>query len=220
MMAVSPLHSGNMSKASAGEEMSVPIAFARHDSNGDGSVDEREAMRMLAALGVEADQRGLKFQSVDSNNDGKTTLVEWQNVGELDLKSEMLEEELLQLEQQTMEWHEKLWAFRTEIISTIALVNMEDEKEFELEALDNNKATNYKWRWITFHIIGHITLIGFAHWYDSWLFTIMALYSQILFLLLLVKSKGLSDVVSSSVSVLRKSARNIGNQVSVSSWFS
>jgi hypothetical protein len=185
------------------------MVFARHDDNGDGSVDEREAMGMLAALG--ADHR-LKFQSVDSNNDGKTTLVEWQNVRGLKAKGEILEEELVQLEQQTMEWHEKLWKFRTEIISTIALVNMDDEEEFELEALDNNANTS-KWRWLTFHLIGHVALIIIAHVYDSWLFTMTAMYSQGLFLLLFVKSKRLGDAVSSSISVVRKSARNVGTQV-------
>lgn len=127
----------------------------------------------------------------------------------------MLNEDLIKIEEQALEWHEKLWSFRTEIISSIALVNMDDEEEFELEALSDKSDT--KWRWLTLHLVGHILLIILAHVYDSLLFSLTAVYSQVLFLALFLRAKALGDAVSSSVSVVRKFARNVGAQVSVAS---
>ena len=38
-------------------------------------------------------------------------------------------EDLIRIEKQVVEWHEKLWNFRNEIMATIALVDMDDEVE-------------------------------------------------------------------------------------------
>ena len=136
-------------------------------------------------------------------------------------KREVVNEDLIRIEEQVLAWHEKLWAFRTEIIQSIALVNMDDEEEFELEVLSDKwsdgRSHNEKWPWLTFHLVAHVLLIIMAHVYDSWLFSLTALYSQFLFLVLFLKAKTLGDAVSSAVSVVRKFSRNMGSYVSVAS---
>jgi hypothetical protein len=129
-------------------------------------------------------------------------------------------EDLAKIEEQAMQWHEQLWAFRTEIITSIALVNMDDEEDFELEALNKNsdgRSNNEKWPWLTCHLVTHVLLIITAHVYDSWLFTCTALYSQFLFIALFMRAKALGDAVSQAVSVVRRFARSIGSKVSMSS---
>lgn len=84
---------------------------------------------------------------------------------------------------------------------------MDDEEDFELEVLSDNgsdNAHNEKWPWLTLHLIAHLLLIILAHVYESWIFSITALYSQCLFLVLFLKAKALGDAVSSAVSVVRK----------------
>lgn len=132
----------------------------------------------------------------------------------------MATEDLVKIEDEAMQWHEQLWSFRSEIISSIALVSMDDEEDFELEALHKNsdgKTYNEKWPWLTGHLIGHAVLIVLAHVYESLLFSLTALYSQCLFLALFLRAKALGDAVSNAVSVVRKFARNMASYVSVSS---
>jgi hypothetical protein len=88
---------------------------------------------------------------------------------------------------------------------------MDDEEDFELEALRDNgsdNANNEKWPWLTFHLVAHLLLIILAHVYESWLFSLTAMYSQVLFLVLFLKAKALGDAVSQAVSVVRKLGRN------------
>ena len=132
----------------------------------------------------------------------------------------MVNEDLVKIEEQALEWHERLWAFRSEIIQSIALVSMDDEEDFELEMISDKsdgRTHNEKWPWLTFHLVAHVLLMILAHVYESWIFTITALYSQCLFMMLFLKAKALGDAVSSAVSVVRKFARNMGSYVSVSS---
>ena len=135
-------------------------------------------------------------------------------------KREVVTQDLVKIEDEAMQWHEQLWNFRTEIISSIALVSMDDEEDFELEALSKNsdgKTHNEKWPWLTVHLIGHAVLVVLAHVYESLLFSLTALYSQCLFLALFLRAKALGDAVSNAVSVVRKFARNMASYVSVSS---
>ena len=68
---------GDSHNRGGGCELSVSFAFERHDSNADGFIDVREGMAMLAAMGIAANERGVKYHTVDTNKDGKTTLAEW-----------------------------------------------------------------------------------------------------------------------------------------------
>jgi len=91
-------------------------------------------------------------------------------------------------------------------LQSIALVNMDDEEDFELEALSDNgsdNAKNEKWPWLTLHLFAHVLLIILAHAYESWIFSLTAMYSQVLFLVLFLKAKALGDSVSQAVSVVR-----------------
>ena len=136
------------------------------------------------------------------------------------LRRDISNQELMEIEEQALEWHEKLWDFRTEIIKSIALVNMDDEEDFELEMLNKNsdgRSNNERWPWLTGHLVSHLLLTIIAHVYESWLLTLSALYSQCLFLALFLRAKALGDAVSSAVTVVRKFARNMGSRVSVSS---
>ena len=97
---------------------------------------------------------------------------------------------------------------------------MDDEEDFELEALNKNsdgRTHNEKWPWLTVHLLGHAVLIVLAHVYESLLFSFTALYSQCLFLALFLRAKALGDAVSNAVTVVRKFARNMASYVSVSS---
>ena len=69
-------------KARAGGcELAVDAAFERHDADHDGAIGAQEAQGMFAAIGIDVEAMGGKFEHVDSNHDGKMTMDEWLSAG-------------------------------------------------------------------------------------------------------------------------------------------
>jgi len=69
-------------KARAGGcEVAVDAAFERYDADLDGAIDAQEAQGMFAAIGINLEAMGGKFEQVDGNHDGKMTMDEWVSAG-------------------------------------------------------------------------------------------------------------------------------------------
>ena len=66
-----------------GCEVGLAFAFARHDADGDGAIDAKEAIGLLAAVEIDAAKMGAMFADVDKDHDGKMTVEEWELAGNI-----------------------------------------------------------------------------------------------------------------------------------------
>jgi hypothetical protein len=122
--------------------------------------------------------------------------------------------DFLRTERLVVEWHESLWKYRSDLITQIPLVDMDDEEDFEFELGVNSKPLKNRSSWLTAHLFIHIFLIALSHTdRQSTLIPITALISQAILFVLFMQAKRLADNVSNAVSVVRRASRIIGTQV-------
>ena len=125
--------------------------------------------------------------------------------------------DFLTAEKLVYEWHESLWQYRSNLITQIPLVDMDDEEDFEIEiGTKDTKPLKNRSPWLTAHLLIHIILVVLSHTEkQSKLLAVTALISQSILLILFLQAKRLADNVSNAVSVVRRASRIIGTQVSI-----
>jgi hypothetical protein len=123
--------------------------------------------------------------------------------------------DFLRTEKLVVEWHETLWKYRSDLITQIPLVDMDDEEDFELElGVKDSKPLKNRSSWLTAHLFIHILLIAWSHTdRQSKLIPVTALISQAILIILFMQAKRLDDNVSNAVSVVRRASRIFGTQV-------
>ena len=123
--------------------------------------------------------------------------------------------DFLNAEKLVYEWHESLWQYRSNLITQVPLVDMDDEEDFEIEiGTKDTRPLKNRSPWLTAHLFIHILLLFFSHIEkNSKIWAISALISQAILLVLFLQGKRLADNVSNAVSVVRRASRIIGTQV-------
>ena len=133
--------------------------------------------------------------------------------------------DFLRAEKMLYEWHDSLWKYRSDLMTQVPLVDMDDEEDFEIEigvketdmnetGIKDSRPPKNRSSWLTAHLVIHIFLVAVSHTdRQSKLLPMTALISQVILLVLFFQAKRLADNVSNAVSVVRRASRTIGTQV-------